>query len=74
MSVTVDQSGEQRLAASVIDVGVWIRGKDLVRWSDRRDLVANHRESDVILDRVSIDDGCIPEHDGPGCGRLRPEL
>ncbi len=73
VGVTVDEAWEQRLTASVVDVGVRIRPEDRVGGADRHDLVALHRERHVVLNGIDGDDGCMSEDDGPARRRLSPQ-
>jgi hypothetical protein len=73
MGVTVDETGEQGLSASVIHLGVWISFQNRVALADRRDAVAFNRERHVVLNGIDVHDGGVREHDGPTRGRLTLE-
>ena len=67
--VAVDQAGEQRLAAAVVDLGVGIRLEHLVGRADRGDRVAGHRQRDVVPNGIDGDDrGVGKDHGVAGCG------
>ena len=66
--------GKQRLAASVVDLGVGIRPEDRIGRADRRDRVAFDRERHVVLHGIDGHDGRVREDDGPGRCRLRARL
>ena len=73
--VAVDQAGEERLAAPVVDIRVRIALEDLIGRADRRDLVADNGQRHVVLHGVGVDDGRVAEHDRPvaaGCCACRP--
>jgi hypothetical protein len=65
MGVTVDETREEGLPPSVVDLGSGMRRQDGVGWTDRRDPVAFDRERDVVLNGIGVHDGGMSEDDGP---------
>ena len=63
MGVAVNEAGEERLAAPVVDLGLGIRLEDLVGGADRRDPAGVDRERHVVLNVVDSHDGCMREDD-----------
>ena len=70
MRVTVDEARDERLAAAVVDVGVGILLEDRIGRPDRRDAIALHRQRDVVLHAIRVDDRRVRKDDGPARGRL----
>ena len=71
MRVTVDEAGEQRLAAAVVDLGLRIGLQNLVGRADGRDSVALDRQRHVVAHGVHGHDGRLREDDGLSRWRLR---
>ena len=72
VGVSVDEAGEEGLAASVVLLGAGIVGEDRSGRPDRRNPVALDRESHVIPDGVGVRDGGVREDDRPGLLRGEP--
>jgi hypothetical protein len=71
VGVTIDETGEQRLASAVVHRGVLIRLQDRVGGPDRDDAVGVDRERDVLQHGVDVDDGRVGEHRRLPLRRLR---
>ena len=65
MRVAVDQAGQQRLAAPVVDLGLWILREHLRRGPDGGNPIADHGERHVVAHLVHGHDGGVGEHHGP---------
>ena len=74
MGVTVDETGEQRLAPSVVDVGVGIRFERLVGGIDCYNAVTFDHKRHVILHSIGTDDGGMSEDYGPARCGLSPKV
>jgi hypothetical protein len=61
--VAVDQSGEERLVAAVVDIRVRVLLEHLVTRPDCGDRAADDGKGDVVLHEIGIHDGGVPEHD-----------
>ena len=70
MRVTVDQAGQQRFAAPVVDLGVAVAREDCVGWTNRANPVAFDGQSVVVMSGVGGDDGRVRKDDGPARRRL----
>src|SRR5688572_32925292 len=64
MRVTVDEARNERLAAAVVDVGVGILLEDRIRSPNRRDAIALHRQRDIVLHAIRVDDRRVRKDDG----------
>jgi hypothetical protein len=68
--VAVHETREDRLAASVVDVGPRVGLEDLVGRTDRHDPVPLHCQRDVVLNGISVRHSGVGEHDRRARRRL----
>ena len=71
MRVAVDQSRHERLAASLVDLGVGVRPENRIGRTDSRNPVRLDGDGRVLEHRVGRHDGRVAEHDGARLRRLR---